>query len=267
MASALAAGAPLVDLVVDAAVVDAAAAGANAADLDRASGAADPAVQALADRAAAQGLPVYATDAATLARLADVATSQGVLATVRTDRVDAGALPAYLDRRGRRAPRLLALDGVQDPGNVGTLVRTAAWFGADAVVAGPGTASLYGPKAVRAGMGGHWDLALSRTPDLAATLGHLRHLGWAVYGADLHGTPVRAWAPRRPSALVLGSEAHGLSAAVQATLDEAVALPRLPGGAPGGDAGGERAEGDAAGVESLNVAVAGGILLHAWLGP
>jgi TrmH family RNA methyltransferase len=258
VASALAAGAPLVDLVVDADGVDADGVGADGVGAD--ARAADPAVQALADRAAARGLPVYATDAATLARLADVATSQGVLATVRTDRVDPGALPAYLDRQGRRAPRLLALDGVQDPGNVGTLVRTAAWFGADAVVAGPGTASLYGPKTVRAGMGGHWDLALSRAPDLAATLGHLRHLGWAVYGADMEGTPVRAWTPRRPSVLVLGSEAHGLSPAVQACLDEPVALPRAPSAEPAGS------ETDGAGVESLNVAVAGGILLHAWLG-
>jgi len=100
-------------------------------------------------------------------------------------------------------------------------------------------------------MGGLWDVHLAQTPDLPATLARLREHGFTCYGADLHGTPVQTWTPRRPSVLVLGSEAHGLSPGVQACLAERIAI-----------------EGAAAraGTESLNVAVAAGILVYAWMG-
>jgi TrmH family RNA methyltransferase len=105
---------------------------------------------------------------------------------------------------------------------------------------------------MRAGAGSHWALALARTDTPGPFLDRLRHHGAALYGADLQGTRADAWSPDRPSALVLGSEAHGLSAAVLDHLDLTVSLP----GAPNRPA-----------AESLNVAVAGGILLYEWLGP
>ncbi|MFB6098719.1 MAG: TrmH family RNA methyltransferase, partial [Salinibacter sp.] len=160
---------------------------------------------------------------------------------------DPDTLPARIEDAGTA----LLLDGVQDPGNVGTLLRTAAWFGATVVVAGPGTAGLYGPKVMRAAAGGHWALALARTEDPGDLLDRLRRRGTALYGADLQGVQANAWAPRHPSALALGSEAHGLSAAVLDRLDTTVALR----GAPNRPA-----------ADSLNVAVAGGILLYEWLG-
>jgi TrmH family RNA methyltransferase len=208
----------------------------------------DARVATLAQQAARRDLPVYATPTETLASLSDVASPQGVLAVVRTER-------APIEEAAESERAVLVLDGVQDPGNVGTALRTAAWFGAGAVLAGPGTAGLYGAKTLRAAMGAHWRLTLSRTDDLASVLTHLRRAGFALYGADPAGTPASAWTPRRPSALVLGSEAHGLSAPAFDAVGERVALPA---------AASER--GDAAGVESLNVAVAGGILLHEWLG-
>ena len=220
--AAVAAGAPLVEIVVTAAARE------------------DARVQAVL---AGAGVPVLEASARDLEQLSDVQTSQGVVAVARIER-----LPE--DRLGA-CTAVLALDGVQDPGNVGTLLRTAAWFGADAVVAGAGTADLFGPKVVRAAMGGLWDVGLAQADDLAGVLAGLRARGHAVYGADLGGTPVRRWQPARPSVLVLGSEAHGLSRAVRAGLDARVAI----GGAEG-----------RVGTESLNVAVAGGILIHAWLG-
>jgi len=226
LASALDAGAPVVDLVAT----------------EDALGEAE--VQALVERA---GVPVHTTDPETLRRLADVESPQGLLAVVKRRYVD----PAHLlDRTGTEGTVLL-LDGVQDPGNVGTIVRTAAWFGADAVVAGTGTAGLFHPKVMRAAAGGQWDVACARTDRLADTLDTLRRSGLSISGADLHGTPADAWQPRRPSALVLGSEAHGLSAAVLDRLDTPVAIPGAP---------------DRRAAESLNVAVAAGILVYEWLG-
>lgn len=186
--------------------------------------------------------PTYVVPAPHLAALSDVDTPQGLLAVAQLTPTPVADLAAC------RA--VLALDGVQDPGNVGTLLRTAAWFGADAVLAGPGTADVYGPKVVRAAMGGLWDVRLARADDLTASLGVLQARGFTAYGADLDGDDARRWTPAAPSVLVLGSEAHGLSDAVRAQLDARVRLA--------GQAG-------RAGAESLNVAVAGGILLYEWL--
>jgi TrmH family RNA methyltransferase len=104
---------------------------------------------------------------------------------------------------------------------------------------------------MRAATGGHWALRLTRTDAPGPLLDRLRRSGWALYGADLQGVRADAWTPERPSALVLGSEAHGLSPAVLDRLDTPVAIP---GAAHRPSA------------ESLNVAVAGGILVYEWMG-
>lgn len=224
--AALTADAPLVDGVVTRQALD------------------DPEVQTLLDRIT---VPVYVTDVETMKQLTDVAAPQGIVAVVERRLVEPTILLDRLDTSGS----VLLLDGVQDPGNVGTLVRTSAWFGVDAVAAGPGTAGLYGPKVMRAAAGGHWNLHLTRTDALGPLLDQLRQRGFRLYGADLHGISASTWTPDSPSALTLGSEAHGLSAPVLDRLDTPVAIP----GAPHRPA-----------AESLNVAVAGGILLYEWLG-
>ena len=221
--SAVAAGAPLVELLVT--------------DEARA----DDRVRALLDRAA---VPVHVVPARELDRIAATATTQGLVAVARAERAD----PAVL------SGAVVALDGVQDPGNVGAILRTAAWFGADAVLVGPGTADPFGPKAVRAAMGGLWDLAIAATDDLAADLRRLQSRGLVLYGADLDGEPAHAWSPRHDGVLVLGSEAHGLSDDVYGVLDGRVRIAAPP------------SAGTARGVESLNVSVAAGVLLHRWLG-
>lgn len=220
--SAVAAGAPLVELLVTAEALT------------------DARVVALTQRA---GVPVYTVAASDLERITDTTTTQGVAAVAQT-------MWASLDGVNGA---VLALDGVQDPGNVGAILRSAAWFGADAVLIGPGSADPFGPKAVRAAMGGLWDLRLVASVDLEADLRSLQQRGLPLFGADLDGEAARDWSPPRDAVLVLGSEAHGLSAAVRPLLDGRVRI-----GAP--DTAGPR------GVESLNVAVATGVLLHRWLG-
>lgn len=202
---------------------------------------ADMRVAALLDRVS---VPVHTVAASELDRIADTATSQGVAAVVRTEVVAVDALEGTV----------VALDGVQDPGNVGAILRSAAWFGVAGVLVGPGSADPFGPKAVRAAMGGLWDVRIAVSADLAADLQHLKSRGLRLFGADLGGEPAREWAPAREAVLVLGSEAHGLSPDVLALLDGRVRI-----GAPQAAASGR-------GVESLNVAVAAGVLLHRWLG-
>ena len=220
--AAVAAGAPLVEVLVTEAAGQ------------------DPRVAALLARA---GAPVHRLPERDLGRISDVQTSQGLVAVVETATCPGDRLMACRS--------ILALDGLQDPGNVGTILRTAAWFGVAAVLAGPGTADFFNPKVVRAAMGGLWDLCLARTDDLPAALARFRAVGFACYGAALDGVDARTWAPRSPSVLVLGSEAHGLSTAVAAGLDACVTIAGAP---------------DRRGAESLNVGVAAGILSFRWLG-
>ena len=177
-----------------------------------------------------------------MSRLTSVLQDQGVVATARMTRTSPSELSSV--------SRILALDGVQDPGNVGTLLRTAAWFGVDAVIAGKDTADFYNPKVVRAAAGSVWDLLLSSSQDLAEDLGLLQDTGFQCFGADISAKETPGWEHTRRSVIVLGNEGRGLSKRVHDRLDGFVHLPAR--------------KHENSGVESLNVATAGGILIAMW---
>lgn len=145
-------------------------------------------------------------------------------------------------RVGPGAP-LVVLDAVQDPGNVGTIARTALAFGASGVVALPGTVDLANPKVVRAAAG-----ALFRLPHLHADreplLDWLQRHGVALWATTMDGEPLDVVAPEAVVALVVGNEGAGMDDGLLAAAARRVGIPI-------------RAE-----AESLNVAVAAGILLH-----
>lgn len=195
----------------------------------------------VAELATSAVVPVQRVPARDLERIGDARTSQGVVA------VSQSVVRRQLEAEGP----VVVLDGVQDPGNVGAVVRAAAWFGAAAVVADARSADFEGPKAVRAAMGGLWDLQLVRVPDLEPLLDAVQSAGRTVWGADLDGLRASSWRPELGDVLVVGSEGHGLSKAVAERLTGRVSIPGVP---------------SALGVESLNVGVAAGILLHRWLG-
>lgn len=200
----------------------------------------DGQAQALLERVDA--LPnVYTVSADEFATYSEVETAQGILAAVATTwRSEADAIACS---------RVVALDGVQDPGNAGAIIRTAAWYGIDAVVAGAGTVDLFAPKVLRASMGGIWDLAVIRTGDLAAYLRRFVAGGGAVYAAAMEGESHISWRPARVSAVVFGNEGRGLSDDIQKLAPRPVTIARGAGGRS---------------VESLNVSVASGILLDRW---
>lgn len=207
----------------------------------------EPAQGRLAERFHIPEDRVYVVPERDMRAVSAVETSQGVLAVAGVRRASPETLASM--------QRVVLLDGVSDPGNAGAIVRTAAWFGVEAVVTAPDSVDAYHPKAVRASMGGVWDVEHVETPDPAGMLEDLAARGFAVYGADLEGIPMDDWTPALPSVLVLGSEAHGISRNVRERIAERVLIPgRSRGdGKPG-----------ARGVESLNAAIAAGILLHAW---
>jgi TrmH family RNA methyltransferase len=138
---------------------------------------------------------------------------------------------------------VLVLDGVQDPGNVGTILRTAAALGTTATVALPGTVDLWNAKVVRSAMGAQFHhFCLSSTWDELAEFRRERDLAlWAAYAA---GEPIDAVSAPGRLMLAVGNEGSGLSPRVRQEASALVSLPIAPG------------------VESLNVAVATGILLY-----
>jgi RNA methyltransferase, TrmH family len=136
----------------------------------------------------------------------------------------------------------LVLHEVGDPGNAGTLMRTAAAFGFQ-VATTPGTVDLWSPKVMRSAAGAHWATRLS---SLADGIADLDAAGLAVVATAVRGGvgPNEAFATERPIALLVGNEPHGLPAHVVAASWRTLTLPMA------GD------------VESLNVAIAGSIALY-----
>jgi TrmH family RNA methyltransferase len=169
--------------------------------------------------------------AAEMERISHYPTPSPVLAVGRINRapLPAGALATGLT---------LALDGIQDPGNVGTLLRVADWFAFDRVLLSPDCADLFAQKVINASMGSFARVACHTT----ALADVLAGAGVPVLGCDLAGDDVHALPPLRDAVVVIGSEGRGLSPAVAAVVTRRVTIPRLGG------------------AESLNAAVAAAIV-------
>jgi RNA methyltransferase, TrmH family len=191
-----------------------------------------------------RGIPVEDVSATDFASASDTETPQGILAIAEIPKRGLATLTLpNLD-----PVRLVVLDAVQDPGNVGTILRTASALGAVATLALPGTVDLWNAKVVRSSMG-----ALFHHPALGCTWEELGSFlsKWeiALWGAENGGEPLSAMmqgaspVPRRV-AVAVGNEGGGLSAHVRAGAVRLVAVEIEPG------------------VESLNVGVATGIMLY-----
>lgn len=140
----------------------------------------------------------------------------------------------------------LALDNIQDPGNVGTLLRLADWFALDRVLLSPDSADLFSQKVINASMGSFARV----TVHTAGLAGALAGVSVPILGCDLQGDDVHTIKPLRDAVIVIGSEGRGLSPAVSARVTQRVTIPKY--GAKCGSLGG--------GAESLNAAVAAAIV-------
>jgi len=184
-----------------------------------------------------QGVPVRLMDDDVLASISEAETSQGLLALARRPVFDEAALLA-----GRSL--LLVAVGIQNPGNVGALLRTAEAAGATGAYLADGCADPFSWKALRGSMGSAFRLPHLRRVATRPTLARLSGLGITTVAAASSGeTPYHAVDLARPVALVVGNEGAGLPEDVLAAASVRVAIP-MQGR-----------------VESLNVAVAAGLLL------
>ena len=186
----------------------------------------------LIQRLEARGVNTEQVSGALLQSLGETETSQGLLAVLRESRLP---LPRDLQL-------ILIPDRVRDPGNLGTLLRSASAAGVDAVFLPPETADAFAPKIVRAGMGAHFRLPIQSVSweeiGQICTSGKL-----TVFLADMAGRSCWETDLRTPMALIIGGEANGASPQAEGLTSQKLSIP-MPGGA-----------------ESLNAAVAGSVLL------
>lgn len=196
------------------------------------------AAPALREGATRRGLPVVEVGAGLLTSLGTYEHNDSALAIAGQCRQ--ALLPA------RAGTLTLALDDIRDPGNLGTILRLADWYGATQVVCSPTTAEWRNPKVIAASMGSFLRVGIHEV-ELPDWLAAQRAAGVAIAGAVFDGESTHALATAfTGGVLVIGNESHGLSDAVQAQLTRRLTIPRF--GA----------------AESLNAAVATGILLDAW---
>lgn len=164
-------------------------------------------------------------------------TPNQVLLTVR--------MPQVQPQADFRDQWTLVLDKVQDPGNMGTIIRTADWFGIRQIVCSPDCVEIYNPKVIQSTMGSVLRMQFTHTnltPFLEA------QAGIPSYAAILEGSPISALTKIPKGFIIMGNESKGISPEVQALASQGITIPRI------GQA------------ESLNVAVATGIICHALIG-
>jgi TrmH family RNA methyltransferase len=174
---------------------------------------------------------------AELGRLATTETTQGIVVVASIPRI------TLMDVALRDRALVVVLDAVQDPGNFGTLVRSAEAFGVSAVVALPGTVDPWNPKSVRAAAGTSFRIPIVRLAPLQLAEWAARE-EFAIWGAAADGESIAELVVPRRTVLVIGNEGAGLSPLLESRLTQRVAVP-IRGAA-----------------ESLNAAMAGTVLLY-----
>nr|WP_122011760.1 RNA methyltransferase [Maliibacterium massiliense] len=188
----------------------------------------------------ASDVRLYQVQERVMAAICDTRTPQGVAAAVRIPQ----EIPP-LPEKGL----VVLLDGVSDPGNVGTIIRTADAVGAAMVLLWGPCADVYSPKVVRATMGALYHVPVRGALDVQADIALLKARGFRLIGTHLAGDAYQSGRDvfTARNVLVIGSEARGMSELLRDACDALVKLP-MPGRA-----------------ESLNAAVAAGVFLYDWL--
>jgi len=176
-------------------------------------------------------------DQKTLQKIGQLSTANRVVALVKkTDKIEAFSLTS--------GDWIVALDRVQDPGNMGTIIRTADWFGIKNILCAKGSVEVYNPKVIQSAMGSLFRMNI-HSVDLLETVRSANGKSIPIYGAALSGENLLEMKNDQPGILLLGNESKGLSEELLDLLSKQVKIP---------------GKGKA---ESLNVAIAAGIIM-AW---
>lgn len=171
-------------------------------------------------------------------RICDTKTPQGAAALVRRDEIRVEDL---LDKSPQ--PFLILLENLQDPGNLGTIIRTAEAAGADGIIMNEGTVDPYNPKVIRSTMGAIFRVPIISVPDFPGLVKELGKRGVHVYAAHLQGKTFYEYDYREASAFLIGNEGNGLSDEISSLAERKIRIP-MKGS-----------------VESLNASVAATIIM------
>ena len=194
-------------------------------------------------RSEALGCEILEVSHAELKKLSDVVTQQPVAGVVRMPHHDI----AHFASTVKADCLVVALEGVADPGNVGTVIRTCDWFGVDAVLLDKNSVEPYNPKVVRAAMGSLFHIPVYADLDLATTLHEMKSQGFTVLATAVgEGSSIQSVDQRGRRVVVLGNEASGVSSALSRIADAHVTIPGMGR------------------AESLNVGIAAGIIIGFW---
>ena len=198
--------------------------------------------QKVLDELGEPDLPYYLVDEAVFAKISDTQTPQGVLTVL--------ARPEYMlddiiGGNNGKAQLLLILENIQDPGNLGTILRVGEAAGVTGVVMSKGTVDIFNPKVVRSTMGSIFRMPFAVTDDLNDTVRKIKNAGVTTYAAHLQGSEVYTdYDYTKPTAFMIGNEGNGLSEEITALADKRLLIPM---------------EGS---IESLNAGIATAVLIY-----
>ena len=171
-------------------------------------------------------------------QMSDSLNDQGIIALV--------PIPEY-EKYNDPPKWAIYLDGISDPGNMGTILRTAAWFGIKSIFRSPECVDPFNSKVVRSAMGAHFYFSHFEATSEEKVLGDYTKAGMEIFGSDMKGSPIQSLNLETIKGwiLILGNEAHGIGELSKSFITSTISIPGIEG------------------LESLNVSIAGGILLHA----
>lgn len=198
--------------------------------------------QAYDELGSAKNNKVFALSQKDFKTISDTDNTQGICAVFKQPRFDfTSQLGACLEKK---KSLIVVCDGLQDPGNLGTILRTAAWFNVDLLVCGLNTVDIYNPKTIRSSAGSCFAMPIIQEVDLIKTLPKLIEIGFSVYATALNGLKQNQIKVPDKAVLIIGNEGNGVSEEVLNLCPNHITIP-----------------GNANAVESLNASVTAGILI------
>lgn len=174
-------------------------------------------------------------------KISDTVTPQGIVAVVKQKSY---SIDYIIEKRNKEKSCIVVLDRLQDPGNMGTIVRTGEAAGISGIIMSKDSADIYNPKVIRSTMGSIFRVPFAIVDDLAAAVDTLKDNGITTYAAHLKGELYNSGSLTKDCALLIGNEARGLSKEISAKADKLIKIP-MHGK-----------------VESLNAAIATAILMY-----
>ena len=181
-----------------------------------------------------EGHDVDIVDQRTLDSLSTLSTNETCIAVVH--------MPLQQDKFVPAGDKItLVLDGINDPGNLGTIIRTLDWFGYDQVLCSEDSVDFYNPKTIAASMGSFTRV----TPYYVNLKSFIESANLPVYGMEMNGQSIQSTLFKVPSLVIMGSESHGIREYLTSSITQSITIP-----------------GSAGRAESLNVGIAASMLLY-----